>query len=421
MKIELPNKLRPFLKPARNKIAYGGRGSAKSWTIARILILFAVQKKVRILCTRQLQNSINDSVHKLLKEQIDSMGLTSYFTVTKQSITAKNGSEFIFKGIMHNVAEIKSLEGIDYCWIEEAEQLTENSWHIITPTIRKDDSEVWASFNTRFKYDFLYKEFVTGPTPPDSIVIKMNYNDNPWFPGVLKAQMEHMKETDFDKYLHIWLGQLKRIEEGAIFGKQMTRARKEERMLNMPIQSNCQVDIYADLGKSDETAYWYVQRVGKEVRLIDYFEDTGAEVEDYVKEIKSHGYNLGTLYLPHDAGHERIGMKRNISQQFKDGGIYNVKIVDRIPHKQTAIEMGREIMSQCYFHTGTDERGLRVEQGLDHLSAYKYKLNEANGVYQLNPLHDKHSNGADAFMAIAQAGVLQSHDKYSDWSVPINV
>jgi len=144
------------------------------------------------------------------------------------------------------------------------------------------------------------------------------------------------------------------------------------------------------------------------------------DVDHYVRYLKSLDYNYGTFYLPHDADHDRLGMTRNIKQQFSDGGIGPIEIVDRIPHKQTAIELGRELFSQCYFHSGEDERGLRVELGVDHLSAYRYKYNSINEVYQQNPLHDKHSNGADAFMAIGQAKVLDKFIKYADWSQSIN-
>ena len=422
MKILFPEKLHELDKDYRYKIIYGGRGSSKSWTVARKLLIRATQEKLNILCTRQLQNSISDSVHKLLVEQINEMGLSEYFTITRGSITCVNGSKFIFKGIQHNVAEIKSTEGIDICWIEEAELLTAISWNIIAPTIRKKKSEIWVTFNTRFKHDFLYKTFILNKPPPRTLVIKINYNDNPWFPDVLREQMEHMRKTDVEMYLHIWLGELKQVADGAIFGKQVARCRFDERIQSIPIQSNSVVDVYFDLGKSDETAMWFVQRVGKEVHLIDYYEATLEDVDHYVRYLKSLDYNYGTFYLPHDAAHNRLGMTRNIQEQFEDGGIKPIIVVEKIQHKATAIELARELFANCYFHQNADERGIRVELGLDHLSAYRYQYNNRNEVYQANPLHDKHSNGADAFMAIAQAQAQSTgaFTQYADWSQSIN-
>jgi len=418
--LQFPSSLQDLFRPYRYKVIYGGRGSSKSWAVARFLIIKSIEKKIRVLCFRQLQNSIAESVHKLLCNQIDKMGYSGEFIITRDRIVGINGSEFIFKGIQRNVAEIKSLEGINYAWGEESEQITENSFNIIAPTIREPNSELIFTFNTRFKQDYLYKIFITDKKPPNSLVIKINYHDNPWFPQVLHEQMEHMRKTDLASYLNIWLGEVRQMATGAIFGKQVMEAKLDERIIKIPVQSNCEVDIYADLGKSDETAFWFVQRVGQEIRLIDYFEDTLQDVDYYVRYLKNTGYNIGTLYLPHDADHDRLGMTRNIKEQFKDGGIHSIQIIDRIPHKQTAIELAREMLSKCYFHLAPDDRGTRVEIGLDHLSNYRYKFNDINGVYQLIPLHDVHSNCADSFMCLAQAKVLNKQDKYSNWDDRVN-
>jgi len=420
MKVQFPIKTYELDKQFRYKVLYGGRSSGKSHTVAKKLILRAIKSPLRILCTRQLQNSINDSVHKLLSLQIEEMGLVSFFSITKTSIKGKNGSEFVFKGILHNVQEIKSTEGIDICFIEEGESITEHSFNIIDPTIRKPNSEIWIVFNTRYKQDYLYSHFISNKPPPNSLIIKMNYNDNPWFPDVLNQQMEHMKKTDYNLYRNIWLGELLETVTGSIFGKQISDTRQENRIINIVIQRNCEVDVYFDLGKSDNTAMWFVQRVGSEIRLIDFYEASQEEVEHYTKYLKSLDYNYGTFYMPHDADHDRLGMSRNIKQQFLDGGIKPITIVERIPSKRTAIELAREIFPQCYFHSGDNDRGKRVAQGIEHLSLYRYKFNDKNGVFNSTPLHDIHSNGADAFQAIAQAKISNNTDKYSDWSIPIN-
>ena len=206
MNFELPEKLLFLLsEKKRYKVAYGGRGSGKSWSVARCLILLAMKSKVRILCTRQLQTSIKDSVHKLLCDSIDAMGLSKYFDITRDAIRCYNGSEFIFKGLQNQTNEIKSIEGINYCWVEEAQSVSEDSWSILIPTIRQEGSEIWVTFNPDREEDATYQRFVAH-NPPDSIVQLVNYNDNAWFPDVLRKEMEYDKEVDFGKYEHIWLG-----------------------------------------------------------------------------------------------------------------------------------------------------------------------------------------------------------------------
>lgn len=206
MNFELPEKLLFLLtEKARYKVAYGGRGSGKSWTVARCLILLSLKSKVRILCTRQLQTSIANSVHKLLSDSIQLLGLDSSFEITRDAIRGKNGSEFFFKGIQNNINEIKSIEGIDYCWVEEAQSVSAESWEVLIPTIRKEDSEIWVTFNPDREEDATYQRFIKN-TPPNAIVQLVNYNDNAWFPEVLKREMQYCKEVDFGKYEHIWLG-----------------------------------------------------------------------------------------------------------------------------------------------------------------------------------------------------------------------
>lgn len=206
MNFELPEKLLFFLtEKKRYKVAYGGRGSGKSWTVARCLILLAMQSKVRILCTRQLQTSIKDSVHKLLSDSIALLGLDKFFDITRDTIRCHNGSEFIFKGIQNNVNEIKSIEGINYCWVEEAQSVSEESWSILIPTIRQENSEIWVTFNPDREEDATFQRFIKH-SPPESIIQLVNYYDNAWFPDVLRKEMEYDKEVDYGKYEHVWLG-----------------------------------------------------------------------------------------------------------------------------------------------------------------------------------------------------------------------
>lgn len=420
VKAKFPKVFKPLDKPHRYKMIWGGRGKGASWTVARKLLIRGTEKPLRILCTRELQKSIQQSVHKLLSDQIEKLSLQGFYEVQKQGIFGKNGTEIFFIGVKANPDEIKSMEGIDICWIEEAHALSETSWDIIDPTIRKDGSEIWATWNTRFKFDCLHTLFVINKAPPDALVLNVNYPDNPYFPEVLRKQMEHMKENDYEKYLNVWMGELKQLAEGAIFGKQVTALKKDKRLLYIPIEKNCEVHTFFDLGKNDQTAIWFMQRVGMEYRFIDYFEGRLEDIEYYTRFIKKMDYLYGAHYLPHDADHDRLGMVKNIKEQF-EAIINPIEIVPRTPDKTAAIQLARDSLAKSWFHKRVEElpdtecegyyecddpnmttRHKRVERGFETLCNYRYKYNDENKVFGQNPHHDWASNGADAFMQFAQ-------------------
>lgn len=215
---DFPYKLMPFLtEKARYKVAHGGRGGAKSWSIARALIAHALQGKHLILCVREFQSSIADSVHKLLKDQIAAMGLSPFFDATENEIRCRvTGSKFIFKGLRRNINEIKSTEGVTIVWVEEAQAVSENSWLVLIPTIRANDSEVWISFNPVEPLDPTYQRFVVNP-PPGAIVIEINWDDNPWFTEAMDQERRHMLATDPDAYDWIWNGKCRQVSEASIF------------------------------------------------------------------------------------------------------------------------------------------------------------------------------------------------------------
>lgn len=205
VKAEIPEAFAFLFQPARIKVAKGGRGSAKSWAFARALILRALEKPTRIGCFREIQNSIEESVHHLLKDQIRILGLNSVFDVQKTSVKCKNGSEFLFRGLLRNVDSVKSFEGLDIVWVEEAHNVSEESWELLTPTIRKESSEIWISFNPKFEDDPTNQRFAVNP-PDNAIVRHINYDQNPWFPEVLRKEMEQDKARDKATYEHKWLG-----------------------------------------------------------------------------------------------------------------------------------------------------------------------------------------------------------------------
>ena len=222
LQVRIPEAFAPLWTPARNKTFYGGRGSAKSWTVATWLVIRAATETLRVGCFREFQASIADSVHRLLTDRIETLGLTGAFRITDKSITCpRTGSEFLFKGLRNNVQEIKSTEGIDIAWVEEAQAVSEYSWLILEPTIRKAGSEIVVTFNTQEESDPTYKKFVLNP-PPSSIVRKVGWQDNPWFPPELDRLRVHMRDTDPDAYDWVWEGHCRKISEAVIFRHRVT-------------------------------------------------------------------------------------------------------------------------------------------------------------------------------------------------------
>jgi phage terminase large subunit len=215
--LRFPPKFAAAFKPFRYKVWYGGRGAGKSINISRALILKADARKERILCCREFQNSIKDSVHRLLTDQIEALGLSRWFEITDKEIRSlRTGSEFIFKGLRHNAPEIRSCEGVTICWLEEASLISKESYEMLIPTIRTEGSEIWISFNPVEETDPTYQRFVVHP-PPTACVAHVNFDDNPWFPDVLNQERQYCLRTDPDNYDHIWLGACRTISDAVIF------------------------------------------------------------------------------------------------------------------------------------------------------------------------------------------------------------
>jgi phage terminase large subunit len=195
-----------LFQPARYKVYWGGRGASRSWSFARALLIRGGQQRLRVLCCREFQKSIADSVHKLLTDQIELLNLPGWQVLKKSLVHSGTGTEIIFEGLRYNTNRIKSLEGIDICWIEEAESVSKDSWEIIIPTIRKEGSEIWISFNPHLETDPTYQRFVAN-TPPNAIVRKVGWEDNPWFPETLREEKDYLYRVDPDAAEHIWGGQ----------------------------------------------------------------------------------------------------------------------------------------------------------------------------------------------------------------------
>ena len=205
LRAQLPVYAQELFRPARYKVFYGGRGAARSWSFARSLLIMGAQQKLRILCCREFQKSIADSVHRLLSDQILLLGMPGW-KVTKTGIEhVGTGTTFIFEGLRYNANRIKSIEGIDICWIEEAESVSKDSWELLIPTIRKEGSQIWISFNPYLEEDPTYQRFVIS-NPPNAIVRKVGWQDNPWFPDTLREEMEYLYRVDPDAAEYVWGG-----------------------------------------------------------------------------------------------------------------------------------------------------------------------------------------------------------------------
>jgi len=248
-KAQFPAKLECLFNPkqARYRVLYGGRGGAKSWGVARALLIKAVQNPLRILCAREFQSSMKDSVHKLLCDQIIDLGLTGFFEITQNQIRGKNGSEFNFIGLKNNIANVKSSEGVDICWVEEAQTVSRLSWDVLIPTIRKDNSEIWVTFNPLLETDDTYQRFVVHQ-PPNSVIQKINWSDNPWFPETLRTEKDLLKLRDPAAYNTVWEGLCRQTVDGAIFAKEMQMADLEGRITNVPYDPVKPVHAVFDLG-----------------------------------------------------------------------------------------------------------------------------------------------------------------------------
>jgi len=392
-KARFPAKLKCLFVPekARYRVLYGGRGGSKSWNISRALLLKGCENPIRVLCAREFQTSIKDSVHKLLCDQIFALDIQAHYEITERSIRGINGTEFIFAGVKNNTNNIKSIEGIDICWVEEAQSVSSNSWNILLPTIRKIDSEIWVSFNPELPTDETWKRWVLQP-PENAVVQKINWSDNPYFPEVLDLERRALQGRDIEAYNNVWEGIPRQTVNGAIFAKEVTMADLEGRICNVPYDATKGVNAVFDLGWADFTAVWLLQFIGQEIRLIRYFEDSQQTISYYMAKLQSFGYTYDTIWLPHDAKAKSLGTGKSIEEIVRATGI-KVQILDRVPVADS-INAARTIFNKCYF----DRQN--TEQGLQCLRHYRYDVDPDTKMFSAKPLHNEYSHGADAFRYI---------------------
>lgn len=362
-------------------------------------------RPLRILCCREFQSSIRDSVHKLLADMVVRLNLSDKFEVLQNAIRGANGTEFIFEGLHHNITRIRSLEGIDRVWVEEAQSVSNMSWDVLIPTIRKDGSEIIITLNPELETDPTYERFVLHP-PPNAVVAKVNYHDNPWFPDVLKVEMEHLRDRDPDAYQHVWLGNCRHTLEGAIFAKELREAAEENRITKVPYDPSKPVSTYFDLGWADQTAIWFVQHVANEIRLIDYLEDSQRTFASYLKTLQGRDYVYQTLWLPHDAQAKSLGTGRSIEEIARSAG-WRVRIVPRLSIAD-GINATRTQFPNMWFDQA------KCIDGIQCLRRYRYDVDPTTGTFGRQPLHDRNSHAADALRSCAVAMQEQRRPSYPE-------
>ncbi|MEI7996188.1 MAG: PBSX family phage terminase large subunit, partial [Methylococcaceae bacterium] len=376
---QFPQKLQCLFQPEkqRYRILYGGRGGAKSWGVARALLIKGARRPLRILCAREFQTSIRDSVHKLLCDQIIELRLDGFYEITQSSLRGKNGTEFSFVGLKNNVANVKSYEGVDICWVEEAQTTSRLSWNVLIPTIRKDASEIWVTFNPELESDETYQRFVIHP-PANSVVQKINWSDNPWFPETLELEKNSLRDRDIESYNTVWEGICRQSVDGAVFAREMQMADLEERITKVPYDPSKPVHAVFDLGWSDATAIWFVQWIGMETRLIRYHEDSQRTISEYLAKMQTYGYVYDTLWLPHDAENKTLAAAgRSIDQIVRAAG-YKTKIIPRTPIPDS-INAARTLFRNCWFDREN------CADGLQCLRHYRFDVDPDTKAFSKNP------------------------------------
>lgn len=390
-----------MLKPARYKGAWGGRGSGKSHFFAESLVKrCGTEPGLTAVCIRELQRSLNQSSKRLIESKIQHLNVGAYFDVLHDRIKTPGGGLIIFQGMQDHTAEsIKSLEGFKIAWIEEAQGLSARSLSLLRPTIRAKDSEIWASWNPRRKSDAI-DDFLRQKAAPDSIVVRANWRDNPWFTEALERE----RRIDFDlypeRYEHIWEGAYAGAFEGAYFSQGLSLARQQGRIGRVGADPLLPIRAFADIGgagaKADAFVFWIVQFVNREIRVLDYYEAIGQTVAEHAHWLRSKGYKNAVLQFPHDGANVNGVTGKRYIDHFADAGF---ECEDPLPNQGAGaatlrIEAVRRILPRCWFNETP------TEPGREALGFYHERRDETRNV-GMGPEHDWSSHAADAFGLMA--------------------
>lgn len=406
----------PLLEPARDKAAYGGRGSGKSHFFAELLIEDALRfpgmagEGLRAICGREIQKSLKDSAKRLLEQKLKKFGLgeAQGFKVFNDCIQTPGDGQFIFQGLQDHTSEtIKSYEGFHKIWVEEAHTVSKRSIGLIRPTIRWEnqrlglESELLWSWNPRLKIDPVDAMFRGDALPTGAAVVRANWNDNPWFPRVLEQERQDCLTNTPDQYGHIWDGEYVKVLDGAYYAKQLLAARQAGRIGNVAADPLLPVQLVADIGGtgrlSDSFVFWAVQFVGREIRWLNYYEAQGQEIGTHLAWARENKYtpDRAKIVLPHDGSKPGDVFRISYKSAFEDAG-YDV---DRVENQGAGaamlrVEALRRVFPLCWFNEPT------TKFGLEALGWYHEKKDEVRGI-GLGPDHDWSSHCADAAGLVA--------------------
>lgn len=406
-----PDIFEPLDRPARYKALYGGRGGGKSHDRAESMVLQCYAQKTRAVCIREVQNSIRDSVRQLLIDKIDKFRLRSFFEITDGEIRGRNGSLIVFRGMQsYNAENIKSLEDFDIAWVEEAQTFSEKSLRLLRPTIRKEGSELWFTWNPRYEDDPI-DAFFRGANPPkDAVILKCGLEHNPWASSVLLKERAEDFERDPEMARHVWGGDYEIVSEGSYYARMIAIAEEEGRIGNFPHNPAMPVRTAWDIGVDDFTAIWFIQDDGIFHTVVDYYEVDGLGAQEIVRNAlpelipdlqeraeyrnymeRSTLYKYGLHYLPHDVKVREWGAgARSRVETLISLGVKPI-------HKGAAsgpedrINATRALLPHVRFN-----RTSRVMLGVNRLRRYARKRNEQMKIW-MGPAHDDNSHGADAF------------------------
>lgn len=400
---QLPSWAKGLFDPYRYKVLHGGRGSGKSWAAAKALLIHGLKSKERILCAREVQKSIKDSVKKLLDDQIQEMGVGDHYESLQTEIRGRNGTEFIFTGLSDQTADsVKSYEGVTKVWIEEGQTVSKRSWDILIPTIRRPGSEIWVTFNPSLESDDTYVRFVKNQ-PTNAFVLQVNYSENPWFPSVLEQERLDCLKNNPKDYPNIWDGKTKPAVEGAIYYDEIVEMEKECRIRSVPRNPNIPVHRIWDLGFNDLMAVILVQRIVSELAIVGYVTGSRRTLSDYIAEFKNDEkysrWVWGTDYLPHDGFAKRHQTGKSDAMVLEGLGC----TVAETPSfsVEQGIRTARAIFPRVYIDKNSTSSEDPDFPGLvECLKRYRRHINQQTKTAGA-PLHDKHSNGADAFRYLA--------------------
>jgi phage terminase large subunit len=405
--VELPSKLVPvFMGDKRYRGAYGGRGSGKTRSFAKMaavkaLMLSSEGKQGIILCGREFMNSLDESSMAEIKAAILSEAwLAEQFDIGEKYIRTKDRRiEFKFAGLTRNIDSIKSKSRIHILWIDEAEPVSETAWRKITPTVREHGSEIWVTWNPERKNSATHIRFRENYDPETMSIVEMNWMDNPWFPEVLDLERLGDRKSRPEQYDHTWGGDFVTVVEGAYYAKSLIAAKEDNRIGRIaadPLMTKRAIwDIGGTGAKADATSIWIVQYIGHEVRVLDYYEAVGQPLSAHVSWLKENGHGKSLCILPHDgATHDKV---HSVSYEsaLNDAG-FETKV---IPNQgkgaaMQRVEASRRLFPQMWF----DED--KTQAGRDALAWYHEKRDEERKI-GLGPNHDWSSHGADAFGLIA--------------------